>query len=294
MTSSTFQSTKQLRVTLTLGAPGAAFNQTGNNTLVVTNLRMSATVHAVARFATELDLRIYGMRQADMNSLTVLFFGASPSIQLNNTVLLEANGGDGWNRVFFGTIIQGSPDYRSMPNVPFHIQGMIGYFNGNAVTPPLSYPNGTSVAQAVQTVAKTLQMQFQNNGVTASLAPGSYFPGSALDQLRAITHAANVDYYFNGNTIDLCNKGQPVSNPAPIALSPQTGLIGYPRIEVGGIGIEAYYSPLFTGGSLIQVSNTAVPAANGTWMPYALTHELESWTPGGSWFSSIHCLWQQS
>ncbi len=292
MTATSFATEKQLRVTLTLGKSGATFPQTGDNTLVLTNMRMAATVQGVVRFATQVDLNIYGMRQPDMNALTVLYFGPNPSIQLNNTVLIEANGGDGWTQVFFGTIIQGSPDYRNVPDVPFHIQARFGYFAGIAPLPALSYPNGVSVASAVQTLANEMNMQFQNNGVTATLSSGSYFPGSPWEQLRAICAAADVDYYTDINTIAICPKGAPRNNTPTILLTPETGLIGYPRIEVGGIGVDCYYNPAIQNGGIIQISGSDLPAANGPWLPYALMHYLSSWTPGGRWHSELRCLWQ--
>ncbi|MGC8517903.1 MAG: baseplate hub protein [Steroidobacteraceae bacterium] len=292
MTAPSFATEKQLRVTLTLGKPGATFPQTGDNTLIITNLRMTAIVQGVVRFATQVDLKIYGMRQPDMNALTVLFFGPTPSIQLNNTVKVEANGGDGWTQVFFGTIIQGSPGYQDMPGVPFHVMARFGYFEGIAATTALSYPNGVSVATAVQTVANEMNMQFENNGVTASLSSGSYFPGSPWAQLRAICSAADVDYYTGINTISICPKGAPRQNTPIVLLTPQSGLIGYPRIEVGGIGVDCYYNPAIENGGVIQVAGSDLPAANGPWLPYALTHALSTWTPDGRWHSTLHCLWQ--
>jgi hypothetical protein len=292
VTVTSFSKTKQLRVTLTLGAPVAVFPQTGDNTLVLTNMRIVTRVQAVVRFATQLDLSIYGMRQPDMNALTVLFFGPTPNQQLNNTVLLEASNGTTWTQVFFGTIVEGSPRYCDMPNVSFHIQARFGYFSGLQVGAPLSYPQGVSVSQAVQTIANRMNLQLENNGVTAMLSAGSYFPGSSWQQLREICGAADVDYYTEGTTLIICPKGAPRQNQTIVTLSPENGLIAEPRIEVGGIGIDCLYSPLIAAGSLIQVAGTSIPAANGTWLPYAAMHELESWQPQGAWQTSIHALWQ--
>jgi len=292
MTVSSFSSTKQLRATLTLGAPGAVFHGTGANTLILTDMRIVATIEAVVRFATQLDLNIYGMRQADMNALTVLFFGPTPSIQLNNTVMLEANDGNGWTQVFFGTINQGSPDYRSTPDVPFHIQARFGYFFGAAATPALSYPNGASVASVVQTIANTMNLQFQNNGVTATVSAGSNFPGSPWQQLKTVCESYDVDWYTENQMLIITPKGAPRQNTQLVILTPQSGLENRPRIEVGGIGVDALFNAAFLNGAPVKVVGSDVPAANGTWLPYSMTHTLESWVPGGRWHTSMHCLWQ--
>ena len=34
---------------------------------------------------------------------------------------------------------------------------------------------------------------------------------------------------------------------------------------------------------------SAVRAANGTWNVFNITHDLESETPGGKWFTTIDC-----
>jgi Baseplate hub gp41 len=294
LTATSFQATKRLRVTFTLGTAGAFFPNTEDNTLQLTDMRIVAQVESVVRFATQLDLNIYGMHQQDMNQLTVLFFGQQPTRQLNNTVLLEANGGDGWNQVFFGTIINGSPDYRNLPDVPFHVQARFGYFAGAAVTTPLSYPQGATVAQAVQTIANAMNLQFQNNGVTATLSPGSYIPGSPWDQLKSVCSGADIDFYTEGNVLAIAPKGAPRTQPQTITVTPSNGLMGYPRIEVAGIGFDCLYTPAIANGALVALADTDVPAANGTWLPYSASHMLESWKPGGRWQSSLHCIWPPS
>lgn len=282
---------KQLRVTLTLAS--GQFSGTNANTLTLSGLRMSAIIQAVKNFASQMDLNIFGMKQADMNALTVARWGpiGTNAIALpNNIVILEVNGGIGWTQIFSGNIIEASPEYRLMPDVPFHIQARFGYYAGNQAGTPLSYPNGVNAADAIQAVATAMGFNFQNNGVSVQLPAGSYWPGSNWDQLNAIATAANIDYYTVNDSIVICPKNTPRQNIPIQYITPSTGLIGYPRIETAGIGIDVLFNPSLQAAGLLQISGSDVPAANGTWMPYSLQHSLSSVMPGGPWFSSLHCL----
>jgi hypothetical protein len=286
---SSFQNQKQLRVTLILAKAGNQF-QSGGNTLVLTGLRMTATIQAVVRFANQLDLNIYGMLAADMNALTVIRWGAANNSFDNNIVMVEANGGNGWQQIFKGTIFEASPQYQQMPDVSFKIQARFGYYAGITPGTVLSYANGVSVAKAAQTIVTAMGFKLENNGVTATLPAGSYFPGSQWDQFTALMTASDTDFYTLSDTIAICPKNTPRQTLPTIQLTPQSGLMGYPRIEVAGIAFECLFDPGLNQGGPVTISGSDVPAANGTWTPYTLTHELSSVKPGGPWFSSVHCL----
>lgn len=295
MPASSFAQTKQLRITLILAQQGNVFPGTESNTLILTGLRMSARIQAVRAFASHLELDIYGMREQDMNALTVLRWGPNPSTTQNNIVQVEANGGDGWQIVFSGTIVEGYPDYRSMPDACFHIQAVWGYYQGISATPPLSYPQGVNAATAAQAIASSMGYGFQNNGVNAQLPPGTYLCGAPIDQLNSLARMAQFDYYTASlavPTVVICQKNTPLTNAPIIQLSPQSGMVGYPRIDTAGISFECLFNPAITSAGLVQISGSKVPAANGLWMPFALFHELETIKAGGSWFSSIKALWQ--
>lgn len=289
---SSFQAIKQLRVTLILAKQGNIFSS-GTNTLVLgatAPMRMSAVIKGIVRLASELDLRIFGMLQADMNALTMIRWGANNNSFDNNIVQIDANGGNGWQQIFSGSIFEATPEYQNAPDVSFHLQARFGYYAGITPGKPLSYPTGVSVATAAKSIADAMGYKLINNSVTAMLGAGSYFPGSLWDQFNALMYASDTDFYTGPDAITISPRNTPIANAPAIQLSPQTGLIGYPRIEFAGIVFECLYDPSIQQAGHIQISGSDVPAANGTWMPYTLTHELETVKPGGSWFSSVHCL----
>jgi hypothetical protein len=279
---------KQLRATIALAAPNAVFAGTNSNKLILTGLRMTAVVQAVARSAPTADIRIYGMLPADSNALTVVFL-KNAAVQ-KNAILLEANEGNGWTQVFSGVMFEAQPDYRGAPDAFFRTQAIVSYFSQINPVPPLSYPVATSVATVVQGLAAQMGFAFENNGVTATLAAGAYFPGTAYDQLQRVCQATDTDFYFDGGTLAIVPSGLGRPNVPSVVLNPQSGLIGYPTIERFGITIDALYNPGFAGGGKVQVQGSDIPAANGIWTPFSLTHTLQAVTPDGAWFTTLRCV----
>ena len=285
-----FSSEKLLRATIVLEGGNNTFPGTGSNTLVLTNLRMVANIDCNVGFANELSIDIYGMKQADMNALSVLLFRVQPTAVQINTITLEAWSGKGWAQVFAGTIIEGSPQYTEMPDVYMRLQARIGYAFGVQPTTPISYPNGGTVASAMQTVAGVMGLGFENNGVTAMLPKGAYFPGSPYTQLRAIARNSNIDYYIDQkNTLAICPRFTPRSGLQQVVLAPTTGLIADPCIEVFGVSASALFNPQFTLGGPIQITETIIPAANGQWYIFKAYHTLESLKFDGAWFTHMNC-----
>lgn len=292
MTVSSF-TRKQLRATLTLGLPGALFQNTNSNTLIVDGLRIMAQIEAVQSVPNSLDLKIYGMLASDMNALTISWAkkpsGDNPeNIVPQNVVVLEANDGSGWVQVFSGTFIEAMPEYRGAPNVYFHIVAITGYNNQLNPASPLSFPGAFDVAGAAQTIVSAMGFSFENNGVSISLA-GAYLPGTLFDQLNALCVAAGIVYYIQGTTIAICKNDGARSNIPLVVLNKDSGLMGYPVIERFGITVDCLFNPGVTNGGNIEVQSD-IPAANGTWTPFKYSHSLSALMPDGPWLSVVSML----
>lgn len=282
-------SQKLLRATLIL--PTANFPGTSSNTLTLVGYRMSATIQGAAGWPNSLDLSIFGMRQADMNAVTILWSAATPQqVSTRALVQLEASSdGIAWTQVFSGTFIQAQPDYQSVPYANLRAQAITGNGMQLAIAPATTYPGSTSIATIAQYLAGQMGFAFENNGVTGNLA-SPYYPGTFMDQFRQLAQHANFDFYFDGNaTLAICPKNTPRQGKTVPVFTPSSGLIGFPTIQQYGIHCQTLFTPALTLGGEIQIAGSIVPSANGTWSPYNATHELESLMPGGAWFTSMDC-----
>src|SRR6202000_708255 len=105
---------KQLRFTFVLGT-NAKF-QGANNTLVISGLRATADIvfPGPPSFPTA-NVRIWGMKPSDMQALTGLTF--QTLTYQRNSIMIEANSGNGWTTVFAGQIIPSVPDFAAQPDV---------------------------------------------------------------------------------------------------------------------------------------------------------------------------------
>jgi hypothetical protein len=286
---------KGLRATLIL--PQSNFPGTGSNTITLVGYRMIANIQGAARFPNSLDLTIFGMQPSDMNALTILWGSVTNTVTgLNARALIKleaSNDGVAWTQVFEGTFSQAQPDYRNPPNAALHAQAWTG--NGMQIqsAPPTSYPGVGTLAPSVVSIAQYLagQMGFtlEPNGVTGTIST-PYYPGTLMDQFRALCHDANLDFYFDGNgTLAIVPANQPRQGKAIPVLSPTSGLRGFPTIQQYGLHADALWQPALTLGGQIQITGSIVPSANGIWTPYSITHDLESLNPDGAWFSAMDC-----
>lgn len=285
MTSSSF-TVKQLRVTLILAGTNQVFPGTNDNTLVLTDLRVSATVQGVARLSTQADIRVWGMRRDDMDALTVAW--ANPPVVRDHIVILDANSGDGWTQVFRGTILEAQPEYTGMPNVSFRLQAITGYYQKINPAPPTSYPNSVAIATVVKDLAQRMGFAFEDGGATGSLS-SPYFAGTLYDQLQQACNAAGSDFYVQGDTILITKQGLPRNVQPVVRLTPTSGLIGYPSYQRAGLMVSCIFNPAILCGSPLEVESK-VPSATGRWYPYSLEHSLDSRTTKGQWQSNLFCL----
>lgn len=289
MTMSSFTN-KLLRASITL--PQGNFPGTSGNTLTLEGFRMSATLKSSGNWTNFLSLDIFGMKQADMSAVSVIWAGPqanSFSINTRAIIVLESNDGSGWLQIFEGQFQEAQANYNSMPDVCLHVEAATGYAAQWTRASPSSFPGSVSVAGLAQQLASQMGFGFENNGVTGQLN-SPYFAGTLMDQFRELARDANFDYYFDAkSTLIICPPGQGRLGKTAIAINKSSGLVGYPTIQRFGVQVKCLFSPAIELGSPITLSGTEVPGADGTWYPYSAVHELESLKPGGQWFSLLDC-----
>lgn len=276
---------KDLRFTFIL-SNNAVFAGTNSNTLKINGLRASATIKGAGLPAfPEAELNIFGLLEADMNALTATQF--QPLTMQRNTVIVEADSGQGFSTVFSGQIITSGPNYDAIPAVELNVHARVLGFDSLNPATPTSYTGATDVATIVGTIASKLGYVLENNGVSVNLS-NPYFGGTLVDQLRAVTSQAGIDVYTEGNVIAICPKGAPRKQQS-FTLSPASGLVGYPKLDYqrGYVYAKALYNSAFRFGGPITVQGSDIPMANGNWVIGTVTHELDASMPNGRWFSSM-------
>lgn len=275
---------KRIDVTITLGE--GEFGETVGDTVTLTGHRILAEVLKPGGDSMgELHLRIYGLKQEMMNRLSVI--GQIGQVKAKNKILLAA-GDDavGMTTVFQGTLWEAVADYSGMPDVSFNIVALAGMDLALKPVDAISFKGATDVATIMRGLADDMGLAFENNGVSVVLS-NPYFPGTGLAQVRKCAAAANINHTIDLQKLVIWPKDGFRAGAIPI-ISPDTGMIGYPRMSSKGIDLQSVFNTDILLGGQVEV-RSSVEVANGIFNVFDFSHSLSCEMPGGPWFTSIRC-----
>jgi hypothetical protein len=276
-----FDSKKQLRFVVTLGT--GKFGSSNNDQITMQGFRAIADIDkAGGMMMGTLRAKIFGVKQADMNSVTTLQWKAG--LLIPNTVEVFAIDGAAETLVFAGNIVNAWADYQSMPDVYLHIQAQSAFFNALKAIPPRSFKGRVDVASVMAQIARDLGYIFENNGVTTQLTD-VYLPNTGMEQAKDLARAAGCDLYLDDKILAITPPNVPRKVIIPL-ISPASGLVGYPTFDGVGVNFQTLFNPAVTFGGSIKLE-TDVQQAAGEWVVTSVGHRLESEKPGGAWFSTI-------
>jgi len=266
-----------------------SFGGSGANTKTVSNVRASVRIEKNGTPAmNRASMRIWGLTASTMNQLSRI--GVMPTAVRNNIVTVTAgDSGGNMSLAFAGVIQEAWPDFSNAPEVSLNVTAFTGMLAQMKPIAPSSYPGTTDVADIMKDLAGKMGYTLENNGVKVQLS-SPYLPGTARMQALAAADAADIFVVFdddNGIMAILPKQGAR-KGTAP-TLDPTNGtLIGYPSyIGPGQIGLRCLYNPAVRFMGNVNVQNSVVDGANGTWRTTSLAHNLESQLPDGAWFSEI-------
>lgn len=262
-----------------------SFGGSNQNVVRVTGLQCSATISKAGGWTNStLDLRIWGLSLSVMNDLSTLG-KPLPAIR-NNVVTVKPRSDDSGPTVaFVGIIQQAWADMGGIPDSVFSVQATSGFFNQLRPLPPTSIKGAADVAQVMAGLAKQMEMNFENSGVSVQLAD-QYLSGSGVDQARQLMDNAKINMIIDAdNTLAIWPRGG-VRNPlsTPVLVDPDHGLVGYPTWTAQGVVVKTLYNTNISYGKAIKIRSDITPA-NGLWSPFKVDHVLESETVDGQWFT---------
>jgi hypothetical protein len=277
-----------------------------SNTVTISGARMTVRIQNSGSPAGSMaQVDIYGLTPDLMNQLSTL--GMVFQLVPQTTVTIRA--GDkpsGLGIVFIGNVLSAYADYAKQPNVPFHFELQANLVNGVAPVPASSFPQATDVGTMLAGLAKVMGLGFQNNGVNVTLPPG-YYPGSALDQVKRIVRAADIEFDpaargAQGQTVlAIWPKGGARDlGVVPVIAAPNKdgsggAMIDYPTVSQGFLLVKNVYNPQLAFGGQIKLITSLKTvglggAAGSIWNITRLDHALDTLTEGGLWESSMWCF----
>lgn len=308
-----------ISVEFNLGENNGSFDAAGNTKLAVRNLRTLATIDSTqggsTSFLSNMELQIWGMKNADMNAMSTLGLQAGAYNVVNGKnsqtqVIVQAGDDNGMTTVFSGAIYSAKVEYNAQPDVGLTIVAHATLGLLTASLAPSSFSGAANVADMLQAVCSQCGMTLVNNGVVAQLA-NHCIGGSALNQIADICLASGTNWGISpdGTTLMIWPIGAYADKSQPITLAPGQGLIGYPEYSQQGIDVQSEFNPNISWGRRVTVHSSipkpnkgsapaaivkqqaggadAVPVgASGTFYVYGVTHNISCFMPEGPWFTS--------
>ena len=275
------------KITITIQLGKGDFGETGFNTVTLEGYRCSVEIERAALPAvTTSTMRVFGLSQSLMNQLSTL--GGNPfySGRLNQITVMAGDDNVGMSQVYYGNVVNGYQDYDSAPAASFVVEA-VPVFDNIKPASPTSFQGGTDVATILKGMAArcTPPLAFNNSGVNQTLS-NPYFCGTLLDQMRAVITHANINGEIDRGTLYIWPRNGYRAGTAT-TLSPSTGLVGYPSINgVQIFRVRSLFNPTFNHGAIVDIESSLTPAC-GSWYCNYLTHDLDSLTPGGAWFTDL-------
>jgi hypothetical protein len=194
--------------------------------------------------------------------------------------------------IFSGSIIEAYPDGHQ-PNMGFFIRAAFNLNIRFQKITPTSFNGATPASTIIAAIGAKAGIQVESGNVNAVLSY-PYFAGPPQVQLIGVGQAAGTYMYFDSvaNKVAFWPKPngtrQSGNQSSAIVVSPQNGMINYPKFESGGISIAVPYDPslLFQPGVPFEVQSQ-FKAATGMWTPSDVTINISSQLAKGPWEISV-------
>lgn len=232
------------------------------------------------------NIRIFGLSLSIMNQLSRI--GVKPTAVRNNIVTVMAgNAGGNMSLAFAGGIQECWPDFSNPTEAVLNVAAFTGLLANLKPIAPTSFNGSTDVATIMGQLAQQMGYTLENNGVSVQLS-NPYLPGTARAQALAAADAAGIYVVFDDDNgiMAILPKSSARGSAAPV-ISPTGEMVGYPTyVGPGQIALTTEYNPQIRFMGNVEVQNSIVGGANGTWRVTSLMHDLST-MPDGPWFSSI-------
>ncbi|USA53878.1 hypothetical protein NDN13_01410 [Acinetobacter sp. C32I] len=262
-------------------------NQGDANTIDLSGFRVIAEIKKVGVFGEGFcsRIKIYGMKQADMNALSILAWEVL-GVNRNTISVFAGDEESGMAMVFGGQIANAWADYSVAPDTCLVIDATAGYTDQIKAALPSSYLDDVEISAVMKTLADSMGYSFSNKGVQGRIT-SRYFSGTLMKQARAIAEHAGIAMFIEDDSLIIMPEENGVIDQAEIpVISPSTGLVGYPTYNKNGICINTLFDPRIQYRGRIKLENT-LDIVNGEWLVISLSYQLESEKPNGAWFCQV-------
>jgi hypothetical protein len=269
----------------TAGAANTATVTTSPPQGAHSGIRASANIKISGGDSTSgrLEAVLYGLPLSLMNQLTVLP-GILNAVGDNRVTVQAGDADNGMALVFDGTIFTAYPDGNAPPAMAFHVAANADAYSRMKPAPSTSVAGTADTATLMGQLAGQMGLTLENNGVNVKVS-NPYLWGPPRVQAQQLARMAGIQMLVDKGKLAIWPAGG-ARGGAPISISKDTGMIGYPRFSSASIVVQTLFTPAIEYGKQMTVQSE-IAAANGTWGIKNLDLELESFMPRGKWQATI-------
>lgn len=258
----------------------------GKNAASISGLRMALLAQFPGGESQgNAELSIWGLPLSMMNQLSTVGTQIN-QVGKNKISVFASESGGQQSLVYQGFIVSAFVDAAGMPDVPFRIQTSPGLFHAVKPAKPISIKGSADVAGQMQTLAKQMDLTFENAGVKVKLS-NPYYPGTAWQQALAMARHANIDITIDRGTLAIADPKK-TRQGGDVLISKETGMIGYPAFSQNVVIVTCLFNPSVKHLGQVQIKSDLTPA-NGKWKVVNLTLDLQSQIPHGKWDMILQC-----
>ena len=270
-------------ITITFIKANGTFVSTGTNVYVVSGMRIQCDIsNFIGVTKCQANVRIFGLTHAHMIELSNM--NSAFMVQRNIKMDISAGVAGAMNLIFTGDVVIGQIDLNNAPESALVILGQSGQLLSVMPAQVNSWPTSIDHFTILKKLASLAGLAFSPNGSPITLTT-PYLYGSVRDQIIRVCDQVMVNFTIMNDTLYVWDRYGVVTGNVPL-ISATTGMVGYPTYSDLGITVRTLFNAALRVGQLVTVNST-MDFANGSWQTYTMSHELESQTPNGKWFTSF-------
>src|SRR6185312_3250265 len=183
---------------------------------------------------------------------------------------------------------------QNQPDVSLRVGANSGIVEAATTLPDTTVRGRIDATSLLQSICDRIGWIFENASDVHVILSNPSYSGSAWKQAKEIARHMNVAWALDDTTFAIWPRGSPRSIP-PVAVSPDSGLVGYPSFDGGLALITVLFNPdirqgvklAVSGSELVGRSGERLSGANGDFIVAAVTHQLDAQVSGGRWFSQV-------
>lgn len=229
-------------------------------------------------------IRIYGMLQSDMESLTFLSF--RPLESNKSSISVYAGDDDDMSLVFMGDVTSAKPVFDSAPNVFMEFEAMSGYYAGLVAVQPYTFKGDVPISTILLELCNKAGYSFVNKNFGTLSAKNPCLEGTVIQQIIQLAKEYKLNLILDGERLIWREKeGGQVKR----ILSDNSGMFSYPSFNNNGLSVRCEFMDCLLGDT-IQVKSI-VPRSSGLWKIIGISHSLGYLLTDAPWQTSLECVW---